>query len=353
MISTAHHLPRRTFLRGVAGGLLALQWPARAGAQSAPADQAERVRVALTHGEDRAANIFEALRRIEPQVRAAIARKKRVILKPNVVSTTRQLSATHADCLEGILEFLSPIVKDEILIAESSASGPATEGFDNYGYTRLAKRYKVRFVDLDLEPSVVRHVIDERYRPQPVRYSEFLLDPEAYVISSAVMKTHDRAVVTLSLKNLAVGATLKDTSYGWRPGSKGRNDKILVHGGRANQGINYNLFSLAKLRQPDLAIIDGFEGMEHNGPVSGTPVNHRVAVAATDWLAADRVAVELMGFDFAKVGYLTFCAKAGMGRADLAGIEVLGEPIARHVRQYRPHDTIEQQYKWMEDEARG
>ena len=29
-------------------------------------------------------------------------------------------------------------------------------------------------------------------------------------------------------------------------------------------------------------------------------------------------------------------------------IEVLGEKAADHVRHYRPHDNIEQQYKWMQ-----
>ena len=68
-----------------------------------------------------------------------------------------------------------------------------------------------------------------------------------------------------------------------------------------------------------LAVIDGFEGMEGNGPVGGTPIDHRVCVASPDWLAADRVAVELMGIDYAKVGYLNFCANAGLGQGlDLA-----------------------------------
>ena len=57
--------------------------------------------------------------------------------------------------------------------------------------------------------------------------------------------------------------------------------------------------------------------------------------------------VELLGFDFAKVGYPAFCAKAGLGQSDLASIEVLGEKVADHKRSYRPHDNIEQQYRWM------
>jgi len=49
--------------------------------------------------------------------------------------------------------------------------------------------------------------------------------------------------------------------------------------------------------------VDTLEGMEGDGPSNGTAVDHRVCVASTDWLAADRVAVELMGVDFANIGH--------------------------------------------------
>jgi uncharacterized protein (DUF362 family) len=341
---------RRGFLRYTACGFLgSLVLPRIAEAAESQQPSGNPSRLALVHGDSRANNIFQALKSIEPQVREGLAKKKRVIIKPNMVIIDRQLAATHADCLEGLLEFLRPIVQEEILIAESPANGPAAEGYANYNYQRLASAYRVRLVSLDEQPSVIQHLVDERYYPRPVRVSQLLLDPDAYLISAAVLKTHDRAVVTLGLKNLAVGAILKDPGFRWGPGSRGVNDKPVVHGGRENQGIHYNLFNMAKRIHPDLTVLDGFQGMEHNGPNSGTPVDHKVVVASTDWLAADRVGVELMGFDFHKVGYLTFCAEAGMGEADLSRIEVLGERIADHARSYRPHDTIEQQYKWMRE----
>jgi hypothetical protein len=68
--------------------------------------------------------------------------------------------------------------------------------------------------------------------------------------------------------------------------------------------------------------------------VGGTLVEHRVCVASSDWLAADRVAVELMGIDYAKVGYLNYCAKGGLGEGDLQNFKVVGEPIVAHVRRY-------------------
>ncbi len=87
--------------------------------------------------------------------------------------------------------------------------------------------------------------------------------------------------------------------------------------------------------------------MEGYGPSRGTPVEHRICVVSRDWLAADRVAVELMGIDFAKIGYLNYCAQAGLGAGDLQKIEIVGEPLARHVKTYQLAPNIEQQLIWM------
>jgi uncharacterized protein (DUF362 family) len=87
--------------------------------------------------------------------------------------------------------------------------------------------------------------------------------------------------------------------------------------------------------------------MEGNGPTRGTLVEHHVCVVSPDWLAADRVAVELMSIDFAKVGYLNYCAQAGLGEGDLQKIKVVGEPIAKHVRHYKLADNIDEQLVWM------
>lgn len=340
-------LSRRALLArgayGAMGGLVALSLPRWARGQmisTRPATQAS-----LVTGNSRANNVFQALKMIESQVRAGIARKKRVIVKPNLVSVDRQLAATHVECLEGVLEFLKPIFKDQIIIGDSPAGGRVTQAFENYGYHRLADRYNVRFIDFDIEPTSLRYVIDHRHQPHPVRLVDLLLDPDTYIISAAIPKTHDRAVMTCALKNIAVGAAVKDLDFAW--GKRGRSDKQAIHGGPRNEGIHYNLFELAQIMHPDLAVIDGFEGMEHNGPCGGTAVDHRIAIASTDWLAADRIAVELMGFEFEKVGYLAFCARAGMGQADISKIDLLGERLDPHRRHYKPHDTIEQQYEWM------
>ncbi len=342
---------RRGFLRtSLLGGLGAVAATRLASLQAVVATPATAgvARVGLTTGDSRADLAFRALQPFGKQVAQAIG-KRRVIIKPNNVGIDVPLCATHADTIEGILEFLKSIKKlDNVIIAESAAGGPTLDGFSNYGYPRLTRKYPVRLLDLDQEPVELMHVFDERdFRPHPVRMSRLLLDPNSYLVSAARMKTHDRVVATLSLKNIIVGAPIKDAGFRWGGGKPGaRNDKPLIHGS-GFRGINYNLYAVAQRLHPHLAVIDGFEGMEGNGPVGGTPVDHRVCVASPDWLAADRMAVELMGIDYAKVGYLNFCADAGLGQGDLSKIEVVGARVADHIKPYKLSDNIEKQLIWM------
>jgi len=169
-----------------------------------------------------------------------------------------------------------------------------------------------------------------------------LLDPDAYVICCAVMKTHNAAVASLSVKNMVLGAPLHSVT-----GERYWNDKRKFHVGIRQ--MHYNMLLTAEKLRPNwgLAVIDGFEGMEGNGPNSGTPVPSRVAVASTDYIAADRVALEVMGINADWPGYLVYSGKVGLGQYDLSKIEVVGAPIASVQKKYRLHMDVDRQLQWM------
>lgn len=343
---------RRHFLKtSLLGGMaLTMPYSHKLDAFSEKAKTNYTSQVSLTTGDHRADMAYRALKPFSDHIKKAIGNKQ-VLIKPNNVIIDRQLAASHVDHLEGILEFLRSIdVTENVMIAESAANGATFEGFDNYGYFDLQKKYRVKLVDLDQEKYEKIHVFDEKdFRPHPVRTSSLIIDPGTFVISAAKLKTHDRVLATLSLKNIVFGAPIKDLGYSWDKHRKAgtKNDKPIAHGS-GYRGINYNLFSLANVLHPDLSVIEGMEGMEGNGPNSGTPVDHRICIAGTDWLAADRVAIELMGIDYANVGYLNYCADAGMGEGDLKKIEILGEKLADHIKTYKLNENIEKQLIWKQ-----
>ncbi|MGA2866747.1 MAG: DUF362 domain-containing protein [Verrucomicrobiota bacterium] len=351
-MSTESQTTRRHFLRASllgGAGALCVPWALRRALAAGPDTATGRVisRVALTAGDDRADLAFKGLQAFKQSIAAAIG-NKRVIIKPNNVAINNQLAASHAENLGGILEFLQSIGKRDAAIAESAADGPTLEGFANYGYNKVAEKYGARLLDLDQEGFELVYCFDETdFRPHPCRVSKVLLNPNNFIISAAKFKTHDRVVATLSLKNIVVGAPIKDPGFGWGPRAKpgAKSDKEITHGS-GFRGINYNLYALAPRLHPHLSVIDGFEGMEGEGPTGGTPVAHRVCVVSQDWLAADRVALELMGIDFAKVGYLNYCGQTGLGEADLAKIQILGPALKEHVKPYRLAKNIEEQLVW-------
>jgi hypothetical protein len=54
-----------------------------------------------------------------------------------------------------------------------------------------------------------------------------------------------------------------------------------------------------------------------------------------------------MGINPDWVGYLGFCARAGLGEGDLSRIETRGAQLATVTRRYRMHDDLERELKWM------
>jgi uncharacterized protein (DUF362 family) len=304
-------------------------------------------RVALTSGDQRPDNIFRALKSLEKEITQAIG-NRRVVIKPNNVSSTVQLAATHADALTATLDFLKSIGKlDNTIIAESAA-GSTQQAFQNFGYTKVADKYKVKLVDLDQEKFQTVLAFNETDAiPHPVRVSSILANQaDNFIISSCMLKTHNFAIATMSIKNIILGSALKLPSGGAPgPGGRGGSDKPILHGGGAH-GININLAMLAPILHPSLSVIDGFEGMEGNGPGNGTKVDHRVCVVSTDYVAADCVGATLMGIDPRDIGYLTYCGDARLGESDLTKMEIIGEPVAKLARKYQLHSQMQNEIQW-------
>jgi uncharacterized protein (DUF362 family) len=308
---------------------------------------AARSTVSLVHGENRRKNITESLTLIDDQILPKLKTKKYVVIKPNLVSTVNPLAATNLDALCGILDYLGPRFKGPVYIAESSA-GNTVEAFDNFKYQKALNEFgkqKASLLDLNEEGKYqIIPIMDADLHPAPVRLASRLLDPDAFIICSAMLKAHNTVVATLSVKNMALGAPLRSSpkeNPGW-------NDKRKYHGGVRQTHYDIMLTAQKLSQFWGLAVNDGYDGMEGNGPTAGTPVPSRIAIASTDFIAADRVGLECMGVKPEWVGYLRYCSQAGIGQYDLAKIDLRGGvPIASVRKQYRLHNDLDRELRWM------
>ena len=335
-------------------------------------DPTYTARVSVSYRYGRVDNAFRAMQPFKNEIAQAIG-TKRVILKPNVVDANTALACSHVDWMEGILEFLKSIGKTNVVIAESTAgiSQAGTKantmyGFDNMGYLALARKYPVKFMDLNAEGHVPIKVWFANGDTTPnttIQATKLYFDPNNFIISCPRMKTHNCVGVTAGVKNIAMSTPHVDVGMFFaQPGthedkhgttvSGGNTGTNGIHGadgtnGTSNGGpqpLNDNIFRLAKVYgiHPHLSMIDGYQGMQGNGPVGGTAVAvQNLGICSFDYVAADRIAVRLMahdnyvansGVNFLLTGSpiggpypacLNYMGQAGLGVWDINSIQLI------------------------------
>lgn len=307
--------------------------------------------IAMSHGLGRYENITNALNQLKFKT------KGKTLLKPNLV--TGGLAASHVDAVKAVLDTL-----DIDMIAEGSAVD-TKELYRRLGYKKLAGEYGVELVDLnDGDEWENIEFLNIEGRTMPIRVSRF---HQLNVISLTLPKTHDHAIVTLTLKNLLGFLHPEDRSkvHGYassfgkvmriRPVRKVASylsrfrslrrfysatdvpDEKYIKGVKV---IHKNIATLAKLIKPKLGIIDGYIGMQGPGPVAGGSIEWNIAIAG-DPVECDAYCAYLMGFNPKEIGYLYY-----LNPPPLDEIKILGDIIPE--KRFTPHPRISLQMKWKD-----
>ncbi|MFC1550988.1 DUF362 domain-containing protein [Candidatus Latescibacterota bacterium] len=299
--------------------------------------------VSLVTGSDRRQNIYNALKPFKEHLANAIG-DRQVFIKINCVWDSSPLCATHPDSIRGTLDFLGGMTDKPVIVGESTASPKGAYGvYEEYGILPLAQEYPIELIELNDQPTRLVTILSADLQPIRIRIINHFLGDKYFMISLGRPKTHETAIATMSLKNVVMGAPLKIQS-------KRINDKQLMHQGQKHpKMLHYNMYQLAHYVRPDFSIIDGLVGMEGNGPVWGTPVEHNIALASPDFLAADMITAELMGIPFEDLGYLTYCAVDNLGQGNRSRIKVFGENPEDHVIAYKRHISNPWAMKWKEE----
>lgn len=330
--------------------------------------RAAKPKVALVRGDERYSNVWKALNLIEEDI--GLDGMQTILIKPNFTSVTRQLAATHVDATRAVLDFLRQRTSAQIIIGEGSGSftGSTKLGFKNFGYLTLGEQYDIKLIDLNSDTPVKTEIFDYELRQLTIGLARTAVAAD-YRISISPPKTHDCVVITASLKNMVMGSIVHKGNWAvgkllgigqrlrgsssvpfsgkmatWL-GRLSGSDKIKVHQGHAV--MNLNLYKLARVVVPQLSVIDGFQGMEGEGPADGEEVNLGIAIASTDFVAADSLAATLMGFEPKEIGYLFYCWQRGLGEIDISEMRIIGETVESCIHPFKPHPTHQAQLRWQ------
>ena len=278
---------------------------------------------------------LQVLKPLEQSLVNQLQDLKKIVIKINFVTTKNELATTPCDCVKAFVNFVKPFYSGKIIIAEEASIGNTNQGFEKHGFNKIANdNPQVELFDSANDKTTL---IEVKYPHGTVTLpiSQIYL-PSSYVVSICRAKTHDSVVVTLSLKNLLVGAI-----------QGGLSSRGMIHQG---QDINWILQQLAKHVYPNLSIIDGVIGMQGNGPGGGDPIQANWLIASEDALATDSLATYLMGFDIKDVGYLNLIKELNLGKLyPIDKLELLGQTDLSSIKTiFKPHQTFLQQRQWKQ-----
>ncbi|MFX0023186.1 MAG: DUF362 domain-containing protein [Candidatus Hermodarchaeota archaeon] len=241
---------------------------------------------------------------------------------------------TSPEVLEAAILFLKE-KGAEIFVMENSTQGNLTRlVFTITGYKEICEKLGVKIIYLDEEDtkpfefsgnaSVEKDV--QRYNLMTFRLPKTIVkiienrDLITY-INIPKLKTHSMGVVTLSLKN----------QWGFP-----------IHSDRGKDH-NYNLHSklvdVYEIIKPDIALIDGIEGIVngHYPPTAWEDklvIPFNLVIGGTDPLAVDVVGARVFGLTLEEVPHLKIAFERGLGEGDLNKINVIGKDLNEYKKKY-------------------
>ena len=240
-----------------------------------------------------------------------------VALKPNLLRAAAPDKAvsTHPAVVAAVARAVQA-ERARALIVDSPGAGY------RYNKKSLARTYRACAMDQAAQDSGADLNYDTAYQevffPDGRLVKRFevvtpILEADG-LINLAKLKTHSLTAVTGAVKNL----------FGAIPGLFKAGYHAKLPDSRRFAGM---LLDLAQLLAPRLSIMDAVLAMEGPGPGSGKPTTVGLLLAATDPLALDVAASEIIGLAPAQNPLLVAAQDRGLEPHHISQVEVIGPPL--------------------------
>lgn len=258
-----------------------------------------------------------------------IPKKKKVLIKPNIVSAYKPCSPciTNPRVVAGLIDYLHEMGIEEVVVGEGSVHPDFEKVVSVSGYSRMCKEKNVNLLNLYNAPMKKYKFFDGHILLPKI------LDEYEY-INVAKLKTHTQTKVSLCIKN--------------QKGLLSFADRRLFH-----KDLHRNIAELYKAVQPDFNMIDALNGLEGNGPGAlGREVkNLNLVILGDDSWEVDSVAAAIMGIDLSAVEHLMLVNR------DIARIQKYSEEIQKYKRGFKlPSDMYKFfniTYEWSGNTCSG
>ncbi len=241
-------------------------------------------------------------------------RKKRVLLKPNLVEPSRDHPeiTTHPSVVVAVADVLRGWGA-EVVVGEGPGHVRDTDlVLDESGLGDALHDAGLEFVDLNRDE--VRRVENRGGRSaiESFHFPRSAADADL-IVSIPKLKTHHWIGMTASMKNL----------YGVVPGSVYGWPKNVLH----FAGIPQTVFDINASLPRTIAVVDAIHCMEGDGPIMGTLKHMGLIVVGANTTAVDATCARLIGVDPQSLEYLRL-ADRRLGPVDDRTIPQRGEPLA-------------------------
>ena len=260
------------------------------------------------------------------------------IVKPGDLVVIK-VNATHFHYLPGltvnpdlVYHFVKAL-KDKgckVIVGEGDLQRVSAEAaLKGCGIEKAARKAGAKVVNFCKGPRVNLDVKGEYFDFNRYKVPKYYVDADVFA-SMPVFKTHKLTQVTLTLKN----------HFGCVPDDL----RLKYHG-----DIHKVLADFCQLLDPKLVVMDGIIGLESDGPIAGLPKKLGLVLTATNAVAADAVACNIMGYDPKKVQHIYHAHKRGLGPIDPKAMILSGEKLKDVKDPFeKPNaDSISKMEKWI------
>jgi uncharacterized protein (DUF362 family) len=243
-------------------------------------------------------------------------RGKRVLLKPNLVEPTKK--APHMTTHPAMVQAAAAVFRGwgaEVVVGEGPGHVRDTEmALLESRMSAALDEAELAFADLNYEEVGFVANAGKTCELPGFYFPRSVIEADL-VVSMPKMKTHHWVGFTASMKNL----------YGVIPGIKYGWPKNVLH----YAGIPQTVMDINASLPKTIAIVDGIECMEGDGPIMGSPKHMGLVIVGTNPTAVDATVARLMDINPTNVSYLRLAADR-LGPIADRRIEQRGERWEKH-----------------------